>query len=48
MFHLADKTEALSLGHSISDNSERQFGKGKWGAKICRCFSNKDQVDATF
>ena len=48
MFYLVDKTEALSPEHGISDNSERQFRKGKWGAKIYRSFCNKDQVDGTF
>ena len=30
--YLADKTEDLSLGHNISDNSERQYQRGKEGA----------------
>ena len=47
MFYL-DKTEALSPAHGISDNSERQFRKGKWGAKIYRSFCNKNQIDGTF
>ena len=30
MFYSADKTEDLSLGHRISDNSEGVLQRGKW------------------
>ena len=41
MFYLADKTEHLSSGHSISDSSEKLLRRGKAGANICRSFCNK-------
>ena len=44
MFYLADKTEDLSPGHSLSDISERLVPGGKGGAWINRIFCNKDQV----
>ena len=34
MFYLADKTEDLSLGHSISDRSEGLVWRGQGGARI--------------
>ena len=42
MFYLANKTEDLSPGHSISDNFKKLLQRGKGGAKIYRNFSNKD------
>ena len=42
MLYLKDKTEDLSLGHSISDNSESGLlQRGKRGAKIYRRFATK-------
>ena len=29
MFYLLDKSEDISLGHSVSDNSEKLFQRGK-------------------
>lgn len=34
MFHLVAKTEDLSIGHSLSDNSKRLLWRGKDGARI--------------
>ena len=34
MFYLADKTKDLSLGHRISDSSERLVQRGNGGARI--------------
>ena len=31
MFYSLDKSEDISLGHSISDNSEKPFQRGKVG-----------------
>ena len=47
MFYLADETKDLSLGHRISDSSERLVWRGKGGARIYRSFCNKDQVIRT-
>ena len=45
MFYLSDKTQDLSLGHSISGNSERLFRRGKGGQPgYIRVFATKDQV----
>ena len=44
MFLLADKTEDLSPGDSISDNSERHLLRGKGGPRV---LFNKDQVVGT-
>ena len=41
MFYSADIWRTLSLGHSISDNAEKLFRRGKWGARIYRDFCNK-------
>ena len=41
MFYLVDKSEDLSPGHSISDNSEGLVQRGKGGARIYRGFCNK-------
>ena len=41
MFYSVDKTEDLSLRHSISDNSERLLWRGKGGAGYIRDFCNK-------
>lgn len=32
MFYSLDKSEDISLGHSISDNSEKPFQRGKAGS----------------
>lgn len=34
MFYLVAKTEDLSLGHSLSDNSKKLIWRGKDGARI--------------
>ena len=47
MFYSADKTEDLSLGHSISDSSETLLQRGKGGAGTYRSFCNEDQVVGT-
>ena len=47
MFDLADKTEDLSPGHSITVSSERLLQRGKGVASIYRSFCNKDQVVGT-
>ena len=44
MFLLADKTEDLSPGDSISDSSERHLLRGKGGPRV---LFNKDQVVGT-
>ena len=44
MFYLVNKTEDLSLRHSLSDSSEELLGRGKGGASTCQRFCNKDQV----
>ena len=41
MFYSVDKSEDISPGHSISDNSERLLWGGKGGARIYRSFQNK-------
>ena len=41
MFNSVDKSENISPGHSISDNSERLLWGGKEGARIYRSFQNK-------
>ena len=41
MFHLAEKTEDLSLGHSISHCSERLLRRRKGGAGIHSTFATK-------
>ena len=38
MFYLVAKTEDLSLGHSLSDNSKRLLWRGKDGARIIQEF----------
>ena len=47
MFYLEDKTEDLSLGHSISDNSEKLFQGNKVGAGHIGLFATKDQTVGT-
>ena len=47
MSYLADKTEVLSLGHSISDGSKGLVRSGKGGSRIYMGFCNKDQVVRT-
>ena len=47
IFLLADKTEDLSPGDSISDSSERHLLRGKGGARVNRGLFNKDQVVGT-
>ena len=47
IFYSVDKTEDLSLGDSISDNSEKLLLGGDGGARIYRSFCNKDQVVKT-
>ena len=45
MFYLADRTENLSSGHSISDSSEKLLQRDKGGANICRVFAtNKIRI----
>lgn len=44
MFYLADKTEALSPGHSISDYPEGFLWRDKRGARGYRIFGSKNQV----
>ena len=41
MFHLAEKTEDLTLGHSISHCSERPLRRRKGGAGIHSTFATK-------
>ena len=43
MFYSADIRRTLSLGHSISDNAEKLFRRGRWGARIHRV-ATKDQA----
>ena len=43
MFYLANKTEVFSLGHMISDSSERLLQRGEGGARIYRSFCNKNK-----
>ena len=45
MFYLADKTEDLSPGRSLSDSSEGPLQRGQGEAKIIFC--NKDQEVGT-
>ena len=42
-----DKTEVLSLGHSLPDSFKELFQRGKGGARIYISFCNKDQVVRT-
>ena len=41
MFYLVDKTEDLTLGHNISNNSETVL-KGQGGSQDMQEFCNKD------
>ena len=47
MSYLADKTNILSLGHSISDGSKGLVRSDKGRARIYMGFCNKDQVVRT-
>ena len=47
-FYLVDKTEELSLEHSISDSSKGLLQRGKRGASVYRIFCNKDQIIGTW
>ena len=47
MSYLADKTEDLSPGHSLSDSFKGLLRRGKGGARIYRRFYKKDQVVTT-
>lgn len=44
MSYLAVKIKDLSLGHGLSDSSEKLLQRGKGGARIVRSFCNEDQV----
>ena len=44
MFYLVEKTEDLSLEHSISASSEGLLCRGKGRARLYRRFCNKYQV----
>ena len=41
MFYLTDKTEDLSPGHSLSDNSEGLLWRGKGGVRIYNGFATR-------
>ena len=43
MFYLADFSEDLSPGDSLSDGSEGLFQRGQRGARIYGSFCNKNQ-----
>ena len=43
MFYSVDKTEGLSLGHGISDNSESLPVRRQGKSRTDRSFCNKDQ-----
>ena len=47
MFYLVDKTENLSLGHSLSDISEGLLQRGKRRSRVYRAFCNEYQVVKT-
>lgn len=47
MFHLVDKTEDLSVGHSPSESSERLLQRGEGGTRLYKNFCNKEQVVGT-
>lgn len=47
MFYLVNKTEDLSLGNSISDNSERLFRRGMGEARTLWEFLHQNQVVRT-
>lgn len=47
MFYSVDKTENLSLEHSISASSERLIQRGKWGAMVYRSFYRKGDIVKT-
>ena len=47
MFYLADKTEDLSPGRNVFDNSKGLLWRGKGGARIYRSSCNKDHVVET-
>ena len=44
MFYLVDKTEELSLEHSISDSSKGLLQRGKRGASVYRIFLTKTRL----
>ena len=47
MFYSVEKTEDLSLEHSISDSSEWLIQRGKWGARVYTSFYIKDKIVKT-
>ena len=44
MFYLVDKTEDVSLGHILSDSSERLLQRGKGGAGYIGVFTTTTRL----